>query len=150
MIAITKADATRYLQRAQSATAALKRTREHMTEVVEDAVAAFEMASTAFAFGIVNGRWGGVEFIGLPVDLWAGVGAHILGFAGIAPTHLHAIGNGAIGSYVYTLGAGIGREMREKAKLAGYNMSGGPANPAAVTSGVPNDAYLQQLARRAA
>lgn len=148
MIAISKADAARYLARAQSATAALKRTKEHMNEIVEDAVAAFEMASTAFAFGVVNGRWGGVEFIGLPVDLWAGGAAHLLAFAGIAPKHLHAVGNGAIGSYVYTLGRGIGIEMREKARLAAMNMSGGPA---AVTSGgVPSDAWLQQLARRAA
>lgn len=146
MIAISKADAQRYIQKARTASQALARKKEQMTEAVESVVASAEVSATTFTFGVINGRWGGVELIGLPIDLWAGLGFHVLGFLGVAPKHMHAFGTGSLAAYSHTLGAGIGREMKEKVRLASMNMSGGPT---AATSGgrTISDQYLANLAR---
>lgn len=144
MIAISKADAARYIQKARNASNALARKKEEMTEAVENVVASAEVSATTFTFGVINGRWGGVELVGLPIDLWCGLGFHVLGFLGVAPKHMHAFGTGSLASYSHTLGAGIGREMRLKA----LNPSGAPVPQGGAASGRSvSDQYLANLAR---
>lgn len=77
-----------------------------------------EGATAAFAMGMVNGRWGGVELLGVPLSLLSAGGAHLLGFAGIASEHMHAFGNGFLFNYASELGLGIGARMAAEAARA--------------------------------
>jgi hypothetical protein len=80
-------------------------------KIVGTVVQTTEVAGTAFGFGVVNGRWGSPEILGMPVDLAFGAGMHLLAFLDVAEEHAHNIGDGALASYTASLGAGIGRKM---------------------------------------
>jgi hypothetical protein len=115
---ITRSDAERLLKTAQNARASIKRAKEHANEAVDRIVQTVEVGSTAFAFGIANGRFGGVEVLGVPLDALASFGMHSLAFFGVATDHLHNFGDGAMASYLTTTGAGIGRAMAVRAGAA--------------------------------
>jgi len=81
-----------------------------------------EVGLAAFGFGMVNGRWGGVEVLGVPADLGAGIALHLAGFAGLGgknAMHLHNFADGALSAYLTTLGAGMGRKMAREAIAGG-------------------------------
>lgn len=83
------------------------------------------VGGTAFAFGVANGKVGGgglkVPFVGIPADLAVGVGMHCVAFmSGMKEErakHYRAIGNGALGSYLSTLGAQVGNQWKVSGKL---------------------------------
>lgn len=140
---ITRAEAERLFKQVSSAKASAKRAREKAGEVVDTVVATSEVSMSAFALGVINGRWGGVEVVGVPLDLLVAGSGKVLAYAGVAPEHMHNFSDGAAASYFVTLGAGIGREMAEKA--------GQGQVPAQVTAGGGyrplSDAALHQMAR---
>ena len=76
-----------------------------------------EIGTSAFAFGLVNGRWNRPEFLGVPVDAFAGLALHAAGFMvdSNAGSHMHNLGDGALASYVASLGMGVGAKMRLEA-----------------------------------
>lgn len=117
-LSITRQDAERLLRQAQSARVAIKRAKETANEAVEQIVQTVEVSSTAFGFGLINGRWNGVEVLGVPLDALTALGLHALAFFGVAPQHLHNFGDGALASYLTTTGAGIGRAMAVRAASA--------------------------------
>jgi hypothetical protein len=73
-----------------------------------------EIALSSFTFGVLQGKFkasGGLTAFGLPVDLLAGAGFHVLGLFGFARPyahHLHAFGDGALASFFTTTGYRIG------------------------------------------
>ena len=80
-------------------------------------VAAAEVGGVAFALGVVNGRYGSPEVMGIPADLGVGIAAHILGFmVDEGGEHLHNMGNGALASYLSSLGTGIGQKMLSESR----------------------------------
>lgn len=79
--------------------------------IVGAVVQTTEVTGTAFGFGVINGRWGSPEVLGMPVDLLFGAAMHTLAFLDVAEEHAHNIGDGALASYTASLGAGIGRKM---------------------------------------
>lgn len=99
---------------------AVQRAREDARETVMAVVRSVEVGGTAFSFGIVNGRWGRPELLGVPVDLGGSIAFHSLGFlmdkeiAG----HLHNLGDGAMASYLTALGTGIGAKMLQESSAA--------------------------------
>ena len=97
---------------------ALKRLREKSSEQVESLVGTTEMATAAFAMGVIDGRWGGVELVGVPLSLLVAGSGHLLGFLGVAPGHMHNFANGALASYLTTLGNGVGAKMAMDAAKA--------------------------------
>ena len=99
-----------------SARKSVARVKEQASEAVEVVVAAAEVSGTSFGLGIVNGRWGSPEVIGVPVDAGVGIAAHVLAFMDIAPEHLHNVGNGGLGSYFSALGVGVGQKMAREAR----------------------------------
>jgi len=115
---ITRQDAERLLRTAQNARASIKRAKEHANEAVERMVQTVEVGSTAFSFGIINGRFNGVEVLGVPLDALAAFSMHAIAFFGVAPDHMHNFGDGAMASYLTTSGAGIGRAMAVRAGAA--------------------------------
>lgn len=146
MLQITRADAEKLLKRAQGAGQAIKRARERADEVVGTVVQTTEIGTAAFGFGLVNGRWGGVEVLGVPLDLLAAGGLHVLGFVGVASDHLHNFGDGALASFATTLGRGVGIEMAQKAAQQPNQL---PAGAAAGYAGRLSREELQRLANAA-
>lgn len=106
-------DVKRQLDSARSRIAKVK---EEASEAVEIVVSAAEVSGTAFGLGIINGRWGSPEVIGVPVDAGVGIAAHVLAFMDIAPMHLHNVGNGGFGSYFSALGVGVGQKMARESR----------------------------------
>ncbi len=94
-----------------SAKSRLANVQKSAQKIVGTVVQTTEVTGTAFGFGIINGRWGSPEILGMPVDLAVGAGMHLLAFLDIAEEHAHNIGDGALASYTASLGAGIGRKM---------------------------------------
>lgn len=88
-----------------------------------------EIGTSAFAFGLINGRWASPELVGVPVDALTALGMHTAGFLldNEGAKHLHNLADGAMASYLVKLGSGVGAKMR----LESMNPSGAQfANPA--------------------
>ena len=104
--------ATRY-QGMQKRVQTIKADAEEKVMVV---VQTAEVSTAAFAFGLVNGRWNRPEVVGVPVDALAGMGFHVLGFfIDKGGEHMHNLGDGALASYLASLGMGVGAKMRLEA-----------------------------------
>lgn len=85
--------------------------RKKAEEVIEVAVRSLEVSGAAFAIGVLDGRYDGFEIGGMPGDLLAAGALHgvaFMGWGGQWSSHCHAFGDGALGSYSYKLGRGIG------------------------------------------
>jgi hypothetical protein len=125
---------------------------KNLAEKAEEAVNTFvqttEISAAAFGFGMIQGRWEGVEVLGVPIDLGVGVGLHLLGFLGVggkAAPHMHNFGDGALACYLTTVGKGVGTSMRLSAGGAASSgaLPGGGAAPL-------SDAEIARLARQGA
>jgi hypothetical protein len=92
-----------------------------MQGAVQSLVRGGEVGLSAFAFGFLNGRFGPITIPGAPwlgIDALAGVGLKAIaafGFAGDMGEHVDAFGDGALASYLGTLGTGLGAAVRAKA-----------------------------------
>lgn len=111
---------TRYKELAEKAMNKARSVREQGEKVVEQATETAVTAGTAFALGVAQGKTGGIEIMGAPLDLLVGAGAHVAGFmklGGKASHHLHAVGNGALALYAGTMGRAIGVNWKTTGKL---------------------------------
>lgn len=93
---------------------ALVRVQSKAEEMTGAVVTTAETSAAAFAMGLIGGRYGGVEIVGVPVELALGIGLSVAAHAKIAgksSDHLHALGNGALAAYFVTLGRGVGLQM---------------------------------------
>jgi len=86
-------------------------------------VSTMEIGLSSFMFGVIQGRYqkqGGAVFWGLPVDLMAGAGFHLLALLGIARPykhHLQSIGTGALATYLATTGYRVGERWGAGSKF---------------------------------
>lgn len=110
-----------------------------------------EVAGSAFLFGVANGKLGGVELLGVPVDLAAGVAGHLAGFMLASPKtahHFHNLSDGALACFAARQGASIGQDWKTTGRLFGKGSSNvrgeldGGGN-----GGSMEDAELSRLAR---
>ena len=87
----------------------------------------------------------------LPLELVVGVGSHAVGLIAspTASVHLHAVGMGAIDSFMNSLGRGLGRRARKSAGLPPLpeTLLAGEEEPA-TGGGALSDEELASLARR--
>jgi hypothetical protein len=100
--------------------------RKKTESTVEHMVQSAEVSASAFAFGAVQGKYGPVKVMGVPADLGAGVALHLAGFVGLAgksSSHLHAFADGALASFFFTLGRGVGMDWKSKG-LPGQSVKG--------------------------
>jgi len=91
--------------------------REDAQEKVMTVVQTVEIGTASFGLGVINGRWGRPELVGIPVDALTGLALHAAGFLvdSEAGKHMHNLGDGAIACYSAFLGTGIGAKMRQEA-----------------------------------
>lgn len=109
--------------------AAMRQKGEAATEKI---VRSAEVSGTAFAMGVVQGRTGGIEIVGVPLELLvggAGLVAGHLGAAGKMSDHLINVGDGALAAWAATMGRGVGVTWRSK------TVNGGAAKPQAAVKG---------------
>lgn len=99
----------------------------HMQErargTVQTVVRTGIVSTTAFGFGVLNGKTGGgVELPGgFPLEVLIGGGTWLAGLFGVAGDQSHyltAIGDGALASLATTFGMGVGQSWDEKVKKA--------------------------------
>ena len=102
---------------------AVKKAKEKADEAIQTVVGIAEVNSMAFSFGVINGRWGNPELLGMPVDLGTGLALHAAAFFDVAPTHMHNLGNGCTASYFSALGVGIGRKMLAEQQVAAQKLA---------------------------
>ena len=126
-------------------------------EAMGHMVQSMEVGVSALGFGWAEGRYGSIELLGIPANLGASVVMHGLGYFGMAgkhSEHLHNLGDGALASYLHTMGVGIGARSRPLAARQGVNAgvtnvlpSGGATSGAEVHQAQPlNDEELAALA----
>lgn len=109
-------------EKAQTALARARAVKTNASKQIQQAtetvVQTLEVGGTAFGFGLVTGRYGGVEILGVPGDLATAVALHSIAlFVEDENTaeHLHNFGDGCIAAYTHTLGLGIGRRWSQEA-----------------------------------
>ena len=113
---ITKAQIEALRRRATAALSKAKNAKKDVEEATERVVQSMEVGASAFGFGLVGGRYGGFEILGLPGDLAAAIGLHATAvMVDEGAEHLHNFGDGALAAYLHTLGLGIGRKWQQDA-----------------------------------
>ncbi len=137
-------------ERGQTALTKLATLRKAAEEKMGVALEALEVSAAAFGLGVLRGRYGTVEVVGLPADLLAAIGLHVFGFAagGKYEEHWHHLANGAMGAWLNTLGAGVGAKMLQK--QAQPAQLGTPASVSAGTLAPASAMYGALPARRGA
>lgn len=118
--AISKREAEKLQTRVQSADRRVRAIRDQARAGVATVVHSTESIGSALGFGYINGRYGGVEVLGMPVDALAGGTLMLAGFLfndEMSP-HLFALGTGGLCSFSTSFGQGAGVEARERAEGA--------------------------------
>lgn len=117
--------------KAKNAKNAIQRVKAEAEQTVMAVVGGVETFGMTFSMGVINGRWGNPEILGIPVDLGAGLALHAVGFiVDEGADHMHNLGNGALCSYFGALGVGVGRKMLEEAQKAAQALAANaPVNP---------------------
>ncbi len=119
---ITGRDIVKMKQRYEGLMKRADGVRHKGESTVEHLVSSAEVSGSAFALGVVQGKYGPVSVVGVPLDLTVAAGLHLAGFLGLAgksSSHLHAFGDGALASFFFTLGRGTGAKWKASAPVAG-------------------------------
>jgi len=117
----SKAELVKAHDRLQSMRNRIGNLRKQAEATTEKLVRTAEVGGTAFLAGVVQGR-GGIEVMGVPIDLGGGLALNLLGYFGAAgkmSDHLINVGDGALAAYFTSLGFGVGKEMESKGGILG-------------------------------
>jgi hypothetical protein len=143
---LTKTELNKAHQRWESAKKAISRVRERAEEATQRVVDTVEIGGAAFAMGVIQGKTGGVEIMGVPLELGGGLVLELLAFTGMAgkaTDHLANFGNGMLAAYATTVGRGVGQSWEQTGKL------GGGTSPKAISKGsdlTPEEIMAAQMA----
>ncbi|MFA6159386.1 MAG: hypothetical protein WC763_07210 [Candidatus Paceibacterota bacterium] len=111
---LSKSDVHALVKKAETLQNRIAKVKDKADNMVEQGVRTAITTGTAFGFGVLQTRVGGVELFGVPAELLAGFGAHAAAFLGIggkATSMLHDVGNGALAAWAVTMGRGVGSSM---------------------------------------
>lgn len=118
-LAVSQRDIINFKQRADRLSTKAKNIIEKSKQTMETVVTTTEVGAAAFLFGLAQGKFGGVQIVGVPLDLLAGIGLHIMAFSGVGGKgsvgHLHAFGDGALASFFNHLGRDVGYTIQTDA-----------------------------------
>lgn len=119
-IQVTKKAFEQAMQKAKNLQGKVREASKKTEAVVMSVVETGVTYGVAGAFGYLDGRYGGSEFMGAPGDLLAGGLFHMAGYFGLGgettTRFLHAAGNGAVSNHAHNLGASMGRVHAVKSK----------------------------------
>lgn len=138
-LSFTKQDGKEAISKLASLRKRVASIREQSEQTIERIVTTAEVGGAAFAMGVLQGKTGGVEVFGVPLELGVGLGLNafaLLGGAGKAASHLHNVGNGCLAAYAATLGRGVGTSWASKNP---------PKQVAAAGVGFPQPMYAPQM-----
>lgn len=121
---ISKADIMKMQKRITSLQSRAKNALAQAEGVMEGVVTSMEVGGAAFGLGVLQGRYPDADVWGIPPDLTAALLLHGIALAGAGgemKKHFQAFGDGALASYLTTIGRGIGRGMGdgEEAETSG-------------------------------
>lgn len=111
---ISKADIMKMQKRITSLQSRAKNALAEAEGVMEGVVTSMEVGGAAFGLGVLQGRYPDADVWGIPPDLTAALLMHGIALAGAGgemKKHFQAFGDGALASYLTTIGRGIGRGM---------------------------------------
>lgn len=131
---ITQQHAKHAMERYESLKRRIAGMRDDAERTTKTVIRTAEVGGAAFGIGLIQGRTGGIEVFGVPLELGLGAGLGLFGLfggAGSYSEHLTNLGDGCIAAYATTLGRGVGTTMRSKSLGAGTTGT----LPAAKTSG---------------
>jgi len=113
------------------------------------------IALSSFSFGVIQGKFqkqGGLTLAGLPVDMLSGAAFHVVALFGFARNYapiLHALGDGALATFLATTGYRVGERWASGSKGFLPAMMGafvGEEKPVSGGSSIA-DEELRKLAR---
>lgn len=117
-VVVSKKDMKNAVGRLQTMKNRIEKIKATTEKTMEKVVRTAEVGGTAFAVGVLNGKTGhGVEIMGVPLELGAGVALNILSYMGAAgkmSDHLGNIGDGALAAFATTEGVKIGLAWAQK------------------------------------
>lgn len=118
-LAVSQKDIINFKQRAERMTNKARNIIQEQKKTMETVVTTTEVSAASFLFGLAQGKFGGIQIVGVPVDLLAGIGLHILAFSKVGgkanESHLHAFGDGALASFFNHLGRDVGYAVQTDA-----------------------------------
>ena len=120
--------------RLQSMKNRVEKIKAHTEKVTEKIIRTAEVGGTAFAVGVLNGKTGGIEVAGVPLELGAGIALNVLSYMGAAgkmSDHLGNVGDGALSAFATMEGVKIGLQWAQKSEGGGTKQVGG-SKPAAI------------------
>lgn len=134
--ALTKTEMKSAGQRLHSLKKRIEGIKNHTEKTVEKVIRTAEVGGTAFAIGVLNGKTGGVEIMGVPLELGAGIALNVLSYMGAAgkmSDHVGNVGDGALASFATMEGVKIGLQWAQKSGGGQGSLPSGaaPSLPAA-------------------
>ncbi len=117
MVTISKAEGKQAVKRLEAFKARLANIRKTAEKSTEKMLRTAETGGAAFTMGVIQGKTGGVEVVGVPVDLGLGIALNVLGYFGAAgkmSDHLNNVGDGCLAAYLTTVGRGVGQNWEQK------------------------------------
>ncbi len=108
----------------------VKSTKDEMEAVVMKGVGALEAGGASFGLGVINGRYGNPEVLGVPVDVATAMLAGTLSIAGIASEHTYLVMVGSACSFASGMGVGVGQRMARATATAAAAAAAVNAPPA--------------------
>lgn len=116
-ITVSKASLQKAQSRFERLQSTVKNIRKEAEHTVEKVLRTAETGGMAFGLGVLNGKHGPTEVMGMPVELLIGAGLNIAGYLGAAgkhSDHLNNLGDGALAAYLTVLGVQVGNEWKAK------------------------------------
>jgi hypothetical protein len=114
---LSKSDMKHAGKRLQSLQHRIQSIKKKAEATTEKLLRTAETSGAAFAAGVIQGRTGGIEVVGVPLELALGASLNVLGYfggAGKHSDHLNNVGDGFLAAYATTLGRGVGETWLEK------------------------------------
>lgn len=122
-------------------------------KMTEKFVRTMEVGGAAFAVGVLQGKTGGIEVMGVPLELGGGLALNLLGYFGAAgkhSDHLNNLGDGALAGYLTTMGKGVGTTWAQKSAAGGAAQAQVTASKGGALAPGEVQAIVQEAVRQAA
>ena len=148
---ITRGQVGTWKAKAEALRTRVKNLSKKTDKVVEQAVHSTEVGGAAFIAGVIQGRSGKVDIVGVPLELALTLGLHgaaFMGLGGKMAPHLHGFADGFLGAYMADLGRDVGVKMRQKSGKTSGELPDGPRHslPSAGVSLSDEDVYYARMA----